>query len=114
MLGKEAGSRINGNAAGIFYTWDEKNMSGDIAAAFPVSDNKPVNGATIVDVPASKAFMMTYTGPYSGFEKAHAQMGEYLKQKSAQQKLVIEEYASGPFNEKDSTKWETNIYYLVN
>ncbi|RYD58237.1 MAG: hypothetical protein EOP56_04755 [Sphingobacteriales bacterium] len=114
VLGKEAGQRINGHAAGLIYEWDEKTMTSDIAAAFPIADNKPVNGATIVEVPALNAYMMTYNGPYTGSEKAHAAIGEFLKEKGLQQKLVIEEYITGPFNEKDAAKWETNIYYLVN
>lgn len=114
LLGREAGQRISGHAAGLIYSWDEKSGTSDIAAAFPISDSKPVNGAAIIEVPASKAYMMTYVGPYEGFEEAHEAMAEHLKQKGATVKLVIEEYISGPFDEKDASKWETNIYYLVN
>jgi effector-binding domain-containing protein len=43
----------------------------------------------------------------------HMGMDEYMKEKSLTQTLVLEEYVTDPMTEKDTAKWQTNIYYLV-
>lgn len=113
VLGKEADTRIKGNATGIIYKWDDANGKTDIAAAFPIGDKAPVKGAQIIDVAASKAYKIVHIGDYTGSYNAHMAMGKYLAEKGKTQTLVVEEYITGPFNEKDATKWITNIYYLV-
>jgi hypothetical protein len=112
-LGKEAGKKIIGPAAGLYWAWDTSKHSGDMAAVFPVSDtSKPIKGATFFYVPASKAYMTVLKGGYSGEMAAHSAMVKYEMNKGQKHTLVIEEYISGPGTEKDSTKWITNIYYL--
>lgn len=113
LVGKEAGARIAGPASALYYTWDEKNMQADMVACFPVADNKPVKGATIIEIPASAGYKMNYVGPYSGFENAHKAMNEKLASAGKQMKVVVEEYIKDPMSEKDSMKYETNIIYLV-
>jgi effector-binding domain-containing protein len=113
-LGKEAGARINGPAVGIYYTWDTVNHSTDMVAAFPVADtSKPVKGAKFVHVGACKAYMVAYTGVYSGMTNVHMALNKKLAEKGQKMAGVIEEYMRGPHEDQDSTKWVTNIYYLV-
>lgn len=112
LVGKAAGARIAGPAVGLYYTWDDKNMETDAVAGFPVSDNKPVAGASIIEVPASSAYKMVYVGPYSGFMQAHNAMHEHITASGKTQTLVVEEYITDPMTEKDSTKYITNIIYL--
>ena len=112
-LGKEAGPRINGTPAGIFYTWDEKNMQSDAAVAMPVSGTEPVKGATMLNVPTTKSYFIKYTGGYHGSGKAHEAMGKHLATNGKTQSMVIEEYVVGQQQEPDSNKWVTNIYYLL-
>jgi effector-binding domain-containing protein len=113
MLGKEAGQRITGAPAGIFYTWDEQNHQADAAAAFPISGSEPVKNATMLNVPESKAYLIEYTGGYTGSGKAHEALGKHMATKGTKQNYVIEEYIVGPDQEQDSTKWRTNIYYIL-
>lgn len=112
-LGKEAGPRITGPAVGIYYTWDTAKHQSDMAAGFPVSGNEPIKGATIVNVPASKADMAVHKGGYANMHETHMALMNYTAQKNQKTSLVLEEYATGAYQEKDSTKWVTNIYYLV-
>ena len=112
-LGKNAGKRINGPASCLAYNWDEKNKTADLAPSFPVSGDEPVNGATMVTVAPSKAYMTVLKGNYDGMEAAHGDMGKFLAAKNIQPKLVIEEYIKGPGDTKDASQWVTNIYYLV-
>lgn len=113
MLGKAAGQRINGPASGLYYNWDEPNMQADVMAAFPVSDNKPVEGATMVAIPASNAYMIKYVGGYHGSGMAHMALTKHIADQGKKQTLAVEEYIKGPGDEADSNKYITNIYYLV-
>ena len=36
-----------------------------------------------------------------------------MKEKGLTQNIVIEEYANDPMTEKDTAKWQTNIFYLL-
>ncbi len=113
LVGKEAGPRIAGPASALYWSWDEKNMQADAMACFPVNGKDPVKGAVIQDVPASKALLMHYVGPYSGFEAAHKAINDRLMADKKTMSLVIEEYLNDPMTEKDSTKLQTNIWYLL-
>jgi len=110
----EAAAKTTGPKAGLYYTWDTINKRTDMAAVVPVADTThPIKGATYIQVPAAKAYTATYTGGYSGGMRVHAALAKEAAAKGQQQALVIEEYIAGPATEKDSTKWVTNIYYLV-
>lgn len=113
-LGKAAGASINGPAAGLFYTWDTVHHSADAAAAMPVSKDVKADGVTMINVPASKAYMIAYHGGYTGSGKAHEALNAKVHADGKKASLVLEEYIKGPAEEKDSAKWVTNIYYLVN
>jgi len=113
-LGKAAGADINGTASGIYYTWDTVKHSADMAAAMPVSKEVKAAGISMIKIPASKAYMIVYHGGYTGSGKAHEALGAKVHADGKKASLVLEEYVKGPADEKDSTKWVTNIYYLVN
>jgi len=114
LIGKGLGPAITGSAAGLFYQWDTVNKRTDVLAAFPVKDTTtPVVGAVFARVPASKAYMAAHKGGYSSEKNEHEALGKYMSAKGARPSLVIEEYMVGPFQEPDSNKWVTNIYYLV-
>jgi len=112
-VGKEAGARISGLATGLFYTWDTVGHKTDMAAVFPVSDtSKLTAGATRMHVPASGAYMAVQKGGYSNSMAYHTALGKYAVSKGHKVNLVLEEYVVTPMQEKDSSKWVTNIYYL--
>jgi len=112
MLGKSV--TPVGPVAGLYYTWDTINHVTDMAAVFPVADSsKQFKGAKFFNVPACKAYMVALKGPYDKMGNAHAALMKHVMQSGKKPTLVVEEYIKGPQQEKDSTKWETNIYYLV-
>jgi effector-binding domain-containing protein len=113
ILGKEAGQRITGAPAGIFYTWDEEKQRTDAAAAFPVSGSDPVAKATLVNIPDSRAYMVEYKGGQNGMPLAHETIGKHMAATGKKQSCIIEEYIIGPEQEADSNKWRTNIYYIL-
>lgn len=112
-IGKSAGKRIIGPASALVYKWDEAAGSTDMAAAFPISGAEPIAGTTLVTVPPSKGYVLVYKGGYAGLGGAHQAIGTHLAAKGGKQGMVIEEYIKGMQDEKDSTKWETNIIYLI-
>jgi hypothetical protein len=113
-LGKEAGPRIAGPAAALYFTWDTVKHTSDLAAAFPVADtSKPVKGASFFAVPAGNAYMAVHMGGYSNLGITHNAMMRYVANKKQQTSLVLEEYIKGPHETPDSTQWVTNIYYLI-
>lgn len=118
ILFEEAGRKQvkAGTPAGLFFVWDEKNQQTDMAAAIPLPADGILQNSIIrmEDIPASRAISVTYTGPYDRMAEAHNSLDKYLAEKKLQQKApVIEQYISGPYNEKDSSKWITRILYLV-
>jgi effector-binding domain-containing protein len=112
-LGAAIGPNIIGPAAGLFFTWDEKAGTTDMAAAFPVKPDTKAKGISLENVPASKGYQVVYHGGYAGSGAIHQALTEYVIKQGEAQGLVIEEYLKGPGDEKDSTKWLTNIIYLV-
>lgn len=103
---------INGPRVGIFYKWDIVNKKADLAAGFPVRD-KIKGKQQYATIPESPAYKIIHKGGYKSSHAAHEAMGKYLMAKGKKPGLSIEEYISGPFNETDSLKWVTNIYYLA-
>lgn len=114
QLGKAMQSDIRGNAAALFYEWDEKNHRTDVAAGFPVDKSAAgKGGASLASVESSPALLAVHKGGYASSAAEHEALGKEVTAKGKERKLVIEEYVVGPGSEKDSTKWVTNIYYLM-
>ena len=113
-MGQALGSRIVGPESDIVYQWDEANQQADMHVGFPVADNAPVAGGNIVEVPASAAYKIVYTGGYSGSAAAHMALGAHMAANGKTMGLVIEEYIKGPGETTDSNQYVTNIYYLHN
>jgi effector-binding domain-containing protein len=104
---------LAGAPSGLMYTWDMENNVADMAAGIPIVDNADVDGFDVIEV-GGKSLEIKYYGSYSGSEEAHYAMEDYMKENGlAINELVIEEYISDPVNEPDTSKWLTNIYYLV-
>ncbi len=105
-----------GSPAGVYYTWDVEKKTTDMAVAIPVGKGTAVAGGGLktFEVPASKALVVDYYGPYDNFAAAHEAIGTYIKAKGLKEKpLVVEEYVTDPMTEKDSTKWLTKIIYMI-
>lgn len=98
----------------IYYSIDEEKQVTEFAAAVPVQGNVPDSAEyEKVSLPASKVITTTHTGPYETMRTTYDAMEKYLKDHKLKRELVIEEYLSDPEVEKDSSKWKTNIYFVV-
>lgn len=114
-IGK-AGVEPAGPPSGVYFEWDEETQTADMIAGVPVpTDAKgKLKGMELYESPASKALMVEYRGGYSGMGSAHEAMDAHMKDNGLEfNENVIEEYITDPGSEPDSTKWVTNIYYLI-
>lgn len=112
----KAGVAPSGAPSGVYFKWDEATQTADMIAGVPVPmDAKgKLKGMELYESPASKALMIEYRGGYSNMGAAHEAMDAHMKSNGLEMNQnVIEEYISDPGSEPDSTKWVTNIYYLI-
>jgi effector-binding domain-containing protein/ribosome-associated toxin RatA of RatAB toxin-antitoxin module len=108
-----SGTELDGAPIGLYYTWDEENGRTDMAAAIGIKgDVEPTGQSQIVIIPAGKAAVVNYSGPYEGLGEAHMAIDDYLNDFSVEAKSpVIEEYVTDPMAEPDTSKWMTKIIY---
>ncbi len=114
-IGK-AGVAPAGPPSGVYFKWDEETQTADMIAGVPIAmDAKSkLKGMDVYESPASKALMIEYHGGYAGSMAAHEAMDAHMKANGLEMnEIVVEEYVTGPGAEPDSTKWVTNIYYLI-
>jgi effector-binding domain-containing protein len=101
-------------AFAIYYTIDFENRETDVAAAVPVEDGSEIpEEFERIFFPTSRAITTTYFGPYEDTLPAYAALDRYLQKEGLQKALVIEEYITDPRLEKDRSKWQTNLYYVL-
>ena len=107
---------VVGMPSGIYFLWDEPNQQAVLAAAVPVEGDYTLQGFDAI--PASgPALKIAYYGAFDGSAEAHYAMDDYLAARGLEfgdDDLVIEEYVTDPATEPDTTKWLTNIYYVLN
>ena len=99
---------------GLFYSWDEQNMTSDMAAGIPVKGEIETEQVKMIKIDTGTAYYLDYYGGYSGSYNAHTALGYYLKKNELELKMpIIEEYITDPRTEPDSTKWLTKIIYFA-
>ncbi len=112
----QAGETIAGDPSAIYFLWDEKNMSTDVMAGFPVSATGDVRVPGLVThaIPACKVLQTTHRGSPETSEAAHRAISEMIAAKGlTHYGNVIEEYVVGQQNEPDMNNWVTNIQYMI-
>lgn len=108
--------KMTGYPSGILFAWDEQGHSADVMAAISVKADPSltVPGMEVLAIPACKMLMTPYYGAYDQTENAHEAMDAMIRANNLEQYgKVIEEYVTDPMSEPDTTKWLTNIYYMV-
>ena len=104
---------VAGAPSGVYFSWDEENQQADLGAAIPVTGEAEVEGYESLLI-EGKALHIAYYGDYEELKKPHMAIDEYLKANGmGASDIVIEEYVTDPTQEPDTTKWLTNIYYIL-
>ncbi|MDP4261581.1 MAG: GyrI-like domain-containing protein [Bacteroidota bacterium] len=98
----------------IYYSVDEAKKEADLAAAIPVyGELKKTEGFEKVVIPASKALYINYYGSCDDMKPAYDELEKYAREHGLKKKWMIEQYFFDPAVEKDSSKWRTDIYFVV-
>lgn len=103
-------------ATGLFFTVDNAGQRVDLAAAFPLPDDKEL-GSAIIKMEKIKAGRAVYTDHYGAPDKtalALTALRQYVAAKKWTEKSpVIEQYLTDPALEKDTSKWQTRVLLLL-
>ncbi len=116
QLIEEKEIETDGYPSGLYFSWDMENMITEMAAAVPVKDiaESPSGDFELISLEAEKALKIEYEGSYEALGNAYNAMNAYIKDNGLKQvNPVIEMYLTDPTQEPDTSKWLTNIIYLV-
>ena len=97
----------------LYYDFRNEDMSADVVACFTAPKGAKVKGYENYEFPAGKAVLLEYRGGYDDMMNAHNAIHSYIQEKNLTPVVTYEEYVSDPGIEKDSTKWLTRIYYIL-
>ncbi len=65
--------------------------------------------------PEGRAVVAHYFGNYDGLTRAHASIGKYIADSSRTMAgAPWEEYVTDPMTEKDTSRWQTDVFYPIN
>ena len=112
---KNCDFKIDGDPMALFYRWDYANGVATVAAAIPVmGDSTLGEDIGLMQLQPQKALLLNYYGGYKSMDKPYKALDNYLRNNGLSKKTpVIEEYITGPKQQRDSTKWFTKIWYLL-
>lgn len=105
----------SGPPVGMIFDWEGGSNYVYIMAALPIDQKiKPPVGFDFEEVPDIPCLKMPMYGHYNNLKTAHSKM-DYIMSASAFTLFppIIEEYVTNPSEEPDTSKWLTNIYYLL-
>jgi effector-binding domain-containing protein len=98
----------------FYYDIDENNNIADLAAAVEVDQpDIEVPGFEKLTIPASKLITTRHTGSYDTMGPAYEALEQFLSEKGLKKELMIEQYLSDPMAQKDPSKWQTDIFFIV-
>jgi len=104
---------LAGAPSGLYYTWDMENNLADMAAGIPIEGEADIEGYEMIQL-SGDALKIEYFGSYSGSAEAHYAIDDFMNENGLTlNEVVVEEYITDPTTEPDTSKWLTNIYYMV-
>lgn len=117
LMGEAQRQQIKpGTTTGLYFTWDEKNQLTDMAAAIPLPEGKEL-GSPIIrmeTIEGGKAIYTDHYGPYEKNNAAWTVLRQHIAAHNLQQKgPVIEQYLTDPATVKDTAKWQTRVWMVV-
>lgn len=112
---KNCNFKIDGHPMALFYRWDYTNGVTTVAAAIPLmGDSTLGEDYSLMQLQPQKALLLNYYGGYKSMANPYKALDNYIRNKNLKQvKPVIKEYIIGPKEQRDSTKWFTKIWYLL-
>ncbi|MDQ3142626.1 MAG: hypothetical protein M3Q56_10315 [Bacteroidota bacterium] len=110
------GLEMVGPPCGLIYDWNGIDNMVYIMAAIPVKKWVLVPPEFVMQiVKKAPCYKLAYYGPYNGLKSAHIKLNHLMNNGNFELVVpIIEEYVTNPSQEPDTSKWLTNIYYLLN
>ncbi|HRH99628.1 MAG TPA: GyrI-like domain-containing protein [Saprospiraceae bacterium] len=104
-----------GPPAGLIYDWQGENNFVYIMAGLPVEKEIKVPvGFSCEKVQADQCIALEHYGHYNTLKNAHAKLDYIIRNLGIQiDAPIIEEYVTSPSQEPDTSKWQTNVFYLI-
>lgn len=106
---------VAGPPVGLIYSWEASTGLVALMAALPVNEKIPhITGWSSMEVDNTECLLLKNFGNYNTLRNAHAKMN-YVMDNSPYTLMapIIEEYVTSPSQEPDTSKWLTNVYYLL-
>ena len=106
---------LSGAPTGLYFSWDDKKGETTMAAAVPIRElDANVDTTYSSWIIGGKALKYEHYGNYDSIHLAHERLDLYLEENNlTKDSPVIEEYVTDPGQETDTTKWQTNVYYML-
>ena len=102
---------------GVFHQWNPEEGYCVFDAGIPVlagTEIEAVDRVKLKVIPGGPAAKVVHVGPYGNLDGAHFAIDEWIRENNREMRgAPWEVYISGPDNQQDSTKWETEIYYPI-
>ncbi len=102
-----------GKPFATYYAWENNNFEFD--AGIPTDKAGKEDGSIKAgEVAAGNYLFTSYFGNYEGTGAAHMAVQDYAKSNNLKIKMAATEvYVTDPMTEKDTAKWQTDIYYFI-
>ena len=110
-----------------FFQYRHMDMNNEliVEVGFPVSKPVKAEGRIITGTfPKGSYATLTHHGDYSHIRQAHMELDKWVKEKGLKEKATtspdgtewggrIESYVKGPESGSDSSKWVTELFYVI-
>jgi effector-binding domain-containing protein len=115
FLSKSKTTLPNGPAMTIYSKWDEAAHFTIFEAVIPVNEEVKGSGrVTYKIIPETKALKGTHHGRYEDIGPLYMAMDEYVKEFGLTEGCCpMEAYITDPTMEPDTSKWLTDVYFLI-
>lgn len=110
---KEQGLKEAGHPFGVYQSYSTEKV--EMEPGIPTDKaGKSKGNINAVELKGGNALKVTHIGPYSGLMPVYTAIPAYAKEHNKQiSGSPWEVYVTDPGNEKDSTKWITEVYFPV-
>lgn len=108
--------KVTGAPFAIYHNWTDPTQPFDMEAALPVSDStlKVKTPMELKKTYGGKVLKVVYFGNYAKTETAYNDIHAFMKENNLSNNgSPWEVYITDPMIEKDTSKWQTDIYFPV-
>jgi len=107
--------KYTGPPVNLTLGWEASSGYVHAMAALPIDETiKAPLGFDFIEIPDHPCVKLEHFGSYNTLRHGHAKL-DYLFRLNNQviTSPIIEEYVTSPSQQPDTSKWQTNIYYLI-